>query len=97
MHKFRLNPTVPQVRHWDLSDFDDIHNDPIDHMFATMRDDTAATMFRHRHEWMTLSASRIETVQRARLWRYLTGDDAYDVDYYLGRIERRDALVGDDA
>lgn len=93
MHKYRFNPTTPQVRHWDLSDFTDIHNDPVDHMFATMRDDTAATMFRFRHKWMTISASRIETVQRARLWRYLTGDETYDVDYYLGRIERRDPLA----
>ena len=92
MHKFRFNPSEPQVRHWNLDDFHDVHNEPTDHQFATTGDDTAATLFRHRHPWMTISAGRVEIVQRARLWRYLTGDDAYDVDYYLGRLERRDRL-----
>lgn len=92
MHKFRFNPATPQTRHWDQSDFEAIHNRPDDHSFATSQPDTAATMFRHRHEWMTLSTSRIETVQRARLWRYLTNDQSYDVDHYLSRIDNRLAL-----
>lgn len=93
MHKFRFNPTRSQVRHWDLSDFDELHNTRADHMFATMEGDNAAMLFRHRHPWQTISTSRIETVQRAKLWRYLSGDDGYDVDYYLTRIEQRDALT----
>jgi hypothetical protein len=34
-------------------------------------------------------------VQRARLWRYLTGDETYDVDHYLTRLEGRAALLAD--
>ena len=36
---------------------------------------------------------RLETVQRAKLWRYLTGDPSFDVDWYLTRTERRAALA----
>jgi hypothetical protein len=36
---------------------------------------------------------RLETVQRSLLWRHLTGDSGFDVDWYLTRTERRAALV----
>ncbi len=44
--------------------------------------------------WQKGHEARLELVQRARLWRYLTGDDAYDVDYYLTRLEGRAVLAG---
>ena len=30
---------------------------------------------------------RLEIVNRLRLWRQLTGDDAFDADYWLTRLE----------
>ncbi len=93
MHKTRLNPSVPQVRCWNTADLDELHNPPTDHMFATMQSDSVAHTFRTHHEWHSTTESRNEQVQRALLWRYLTGDDTYDVDHYLTRIEARDALV----
>jgi len=92
MHKFRFNPTVPQVKQWDLAGFDEVHNDASDHMFAHMRTDSVGAILRMWHPWLTVGAHRQETVQRVKLWRYLTGDDTFDVDYYVTRIEQRDRL-----
>ena len=93
MHKTRLNPTVPQVRRWNTSDLDGLHNPPTDHMFATMEADTVAQTFRTMHPWHGTTESRNEQIQRALLWRYLTGDEDYDVDHYLTRLADRDGLV----
>lgn len=92
MGKLRLNPTEPQVRLWDTSDLD-ARNRADDHMFARMDPGTVAATLRGSERWYEPSTHRLETVQRARLWRYLTGDDTFDVDWYLTRTERRAALV----
>jgi Phytanoyl-CoA dioxygenase (PhyH) len=93
MHKTRLNPTVPQVRLWDLSDLDELQNPPSDHIFARMQADSVAHVFRTWHPWMGITDYRNDQMQRARLWRYLTGDETYDVDHYLTRLEGRAGLV----
>jgi hypothetical protein len=93
MHKVRLNPTVPQVRLWNTSDLDELHNPPSDHVFARMMPDSVAQVFRLPEPWMSVTDARNEQVQRARLWRYVTGDDTYDNDHYLTRLEGRAALV----
>ena len=51
-----------------------------------------ASELRRSEDWFEPSVHRLETVQRAELWRYLTGDPAFDVDWYLTRTERRAAL-----
>lgn len=92
LYKIRLNPTRPQVRLWDLGDFAAIQGAPHDHIFATYQDSTAAAMFRAPQPWFEHGASRLETVNRSRLWRYLSGDDAFDADWYLTRTDRREAI-----
>jgi hypothetical protein len=92
MGKLRLNPTVAQVRLWDTSDLAD-RNRADDHMFARTEPGTVASALRRSEDWYEPSVHRLETVQRSRLWRYLTGDDAFDVDWYLTRTERREDLM----
>jgi hypothetical protein len=89
MYKIRLNPTQPQCRLWNTDDFDAVHNGPDDHTFATMRTDSVGQVLRHMQPWQEGHEARYELVQRARLWRYLSGDERYDVDYYLTRMEVR--------
>jgi hypothetical protein len=93
MYKIRLNPRVPQVRLWNTDDLEAVHNDPSDHTFATMRFDSVAQVLRPMQRWQQGHEARYELVQRARLWRYLSGDDRYDVDYYLTRLENRSSLL----
>jgi hypothetical protein len=94
MHKVRLNPTEPQVRRWNTADLDDLQNPPSDHVFARMQPDSVAHVFRTFHPWTSVTEYRNDQMQRALLWRYLTGDDAYDVDHYLTRLEGHVALAG---
>jgi hypothetical protein len=92
MYKIRLNPTVPQVRHWNLDDFETVHGDVHDHIFATYDDHTAAGRLRQAEPWHEAATGRLETVNRSRLWRYLTGDERFDADWYLTRTEGRQQL-----
>ena len=89
--KLRLNPTQRQFRLWDTSDLAD-RSAADDHMFARTNQRTIASRLRGSESWYEPSVHRLETVQRARLWRYLTGDGEFDVDWYLTRTERRAAL-----
>ncbi len=95
MYKIRLNPRVSQVKRWNLADFDRVHNDASDHTFALMRHDSVAQVFRSMQPWQKGHESRYEQMQRARLWRYLSNDQGFDVDYYHTRIEQRDRLAGE--
>lgn len=88
-YKLRLNPTAPQVRRWNLDDFEEVHGSPSDHLFASWDPRSAAALFRTPEPWFELGTGRLETVNRARLWRYLTGDDGFDADWYLTRTEGR--------
>lgn len=93
LYKIRLNPTEPQVRLWDTSDLSERQNPPSDHIFARMQSGSVAEIFRTWHPWMGVTDYRNDQMQRALLWRYLTGDDEFDVDYYLTRLEGRSGLV----
>ena len=94
LYKIRLNPTTPQVRRWDLADFDAVHGKQSDHIFATYDPNSAATAFRTPEPWFESAASRLETVNRSRLWRYVTGDQTFDADWYLTRTEGRQRIDG---
>ncbi len=93
MYKIRLNPAGPQQRHWDTTDLAAMHNGPDDHLFARFRMDSVAGILRTREPWLGEADHRLELANRAALWRYLTGDDRFDVDWYLTRTEARAALT----
>ena len=91
MGKLRLNPTEPQIRLWNTSDLD--HRAAGDeHIFAITEPGSIASILRERQPWYTEPTYRHELVQRAKLWRYLTGDDRFDIDWYLTRQEGRQRL-----
>lgn len=90
MYKIRLNPRVPQVRLWNTADLAALQNDARDHVFATVAPDSVGRILRRRHPWQRGHEERYDLRQRALLWRYLSGDPRFDVDYYLTRVERRD-------
>ena len=94
MYKIRLNPRVPQRLLFNTDDFSAVHNGPEDHTFATMRTDSVAHVLRHMQPWQQGHEARYELVQRARLWRHLSGDEGYDVDWYLTRLESRAGRLG---
>jgi len=77
MFKLRLNPTVRQYRLWDTED---------------VGDPEPQSILRTHHDWYG-NESRIEVVNRIKLWRFLTGDETYDVGYWLSRLENEPEVL----
>jgi len=92
MYKIRLDPSRPQRRLWDTSDLAEMQSPPTDHIFATFDPEKVGMILRHREPWMGEQDHRLELYARAELWRYLTGDDDFDLDWYHSRIEQRAAF-----
>jgi hypothetical protein len=74
MYKIRLNPTVPQVRLWDTAD---------------LADPAVHEELRRRFPWYEEASGRLEIHNRVRMWRALTADPEFDVDYWTTRITNR--------
>ena len=71
MFKLRLNPTARQLGLWDADDIDD---------------PSIPGILSRNHEWYGNDV-RLETVNRIKFWRFLTGDSKFDVSYWLSRLE----------
>jgi hypothetical protein len=71
MFKLRLNPTVRQMRLWNTEDLDS--------------PEISGILFRNHH-WYG-SEDRLEYAQRIKFWRFLTGNERFDANYWLTRIE----------
>jgi hypothetical protein len=71
MFKLRLGPAGPQRRTWDTADLDDPE---------------IGRILSRDHRWYGHEV-RLEIVNRIRLWRALTGNATFDVDYWLTRFE----------
>src|SRR5699024_1593537 len=78
MFKIRFNPTVRQVRLWNTDDIDS--PEVVQELHA-------------RAPWAPYAEARLEYVNRARLWRELTADPLFDLDYYLSREEMRPTTI----
>ncbi len=94
MYKIRLNPQSPQIRRWNLDDYDAVKGEHSDHIFGTYDPRAVSSKFRTPEPWFEFATSRLETLNRARLWRYVTGDETFDSDWYLTRTETREAIDG---
>ncbi len=75
MFKLRLNPMVRQYRLWNT---DDLH-DPV------VRDQ-AAKILKRTQPWHG-QQGRIEQMNRARLWREISGDQEFDTNMYWRRTD----------
>ncbi len=89
MVKVRLHPTAPQVRRWDLEDFtdEDRAQRPIFWQRSARADGDLHDILCEYQPWYEADTARLEFVNRVRLFRYLLGDDTFDADYWLTRLE----------
>ncbi|HEY9291530.1 MAG TPA: phytanoyl-CoA dioxygenase family protein [Microlunatus sp.] len=78
MFKIRFNPTVRQLRLWNTDDIGDS---------AVLKELTTTFGWTHANE------GRLELVNRAKLWRTLTGDQFFDIDNYLTREQLRPQFI----
>ncbi len=87
MFKIRLCPQEPQCRLWNTEDLDG--PEPTADLLDGRADDTAsvAAILTRREPWFEQDTERLEYINRIRLWRHLTGNDTFDADYWLTRIE----------
>ena len=88
MFKIRLNPTERQVRLWDDSDLGNEHYEqrPI-FWTGTGSDNTLHNILMQPEPWFEADTSRLEMINRVKFWRYLLGDDKFDADFWLTRVE----------
>ncbi len=86
MYKIRLNPTVRQLRLWNTDDLDEDTSAHQPIFAGEKRDDVQAILAR-LEPWFEAGDGRLEIVNRTLLWRFLTGDEDFDVHYWLTRLE----------
>ena len=89
LYKLRLNPTVPQVRLWDTSDLTPEAVEPRPIFFVKKRGDPSsiASILTRPQPWFEMDTGRVEYIQRIKFWRFLSGDDKFDADYWVSRLE----------
>jgi hypothetical protein len=69
---------VPQVRLWNTDD---------------LADPAVATELSATFPWYEPATGRLEVHNRVLLWRTLTGDDSFDIDYWVTRVTNRPTLA----
>lgn len=89
MFKIRMAPTERQCRLWDDADIGNDHYEmrPIFWTNPFDQGDPVHQTLMKPEPWFEMDTSRLEFINRVRFWRYLLGDDAFDADYWLTRIE----------
>jgi hypothetical protein len=88
MFKIRMHASGSQVGRWDMSDLtNDRTQRPIFFVKSPSRPDTVAAILTTPEPWFEQDTGRLEYVNRIKLWRYVSGDPAYDADYWMTRLE----------
>jgi len=88
LFKIRLCPTQKQERLWDTQEMTPGPNPrPIFWTDGTRDTTQLETTLMTPEPWFEADTGRLEYLNRIRFWRYITGDDTYDADYWLTRVE----------
>jgi hypothetical protein len=87
MFKVRLNPQVRQYRLWNTDDLDEDYAQNQEIFAGKSDSNDIQSILSKREPWFEAASGRLEIINRIKLWRYLTGDDDFDVHYWLTRLE----------
>lgn len=89
MFKIRVCPTERQSRLWDDSDLGNDHFEqrPIFWTDPSNKGNEVHAELMKPQPWFEADTGRLEFMNRIRFWRYLLGDDSFDADYWLTRVE----------
>ena len=91
MFKLRLNPAVRQLRLWNTDDLDEGYRDHQEIFIGRRGRGNVQDILSQREPWFEEASGRLEIVNRIKLWRFLTGDESFDVHYWLTRLENMPA------
>ena len=91
MYKLRLNPMVPQKHLWNTDDLEEATANKQDPLFEWARaaEDNPIRIMSTPEPWFEYATGRLEFVNRIKLWRHITGDETFDIDYWLTRLENQ--------
>jgi hypothetical protein len=90
MLKIRMHAGGDQRRCWDVSDLPaDRTQRPIFFLKSRPEAGSIESILTTPEPWFEADTSRLEYVNRIKLWRYLTADPEWDADYWLTRLENR--------
>jgi ectoine hydroxylase-related dioxygenase (phytanoyl-CoA dioxygenase family) len=78
MFKIRFNPTVRQVRLWNTDD---------------LADPAVAAELGTWFPWYETATGRLEIYNRVKMWQALTGDDTFDLEYWVTRVANQPQRV----
>jgi hypothetical protein len=86
MFKIRMSPTEPQVRRFDVATLPAAPQERS--IFFKRRQDAESveTILMTPEPWFEQDTGRLEMLARVKLWRRLTGDPAWDADYWATRL-----------
>jgi len=88
MFKVRLNPRVRQYRLWNTDDLAQaVGGNKEIFTRNTNAVEDVQTILSRQEPWFEGAAGRLEIVNRIKQWRFLTGDENFDVHYWLTRLE----------
>jgi hypothetical protein len=87
MFKIRINPGQSQTAQFDLSTLvPQTAQRPIFYVKGPQPHSVEAILMTPE-PWHENDTGRLEFINRIKLWRYITGDDTYDADYWMTRLE----------
>jgi hypothetical protein len=87
MFKIRMNPSVPQVRQWDMATLPAAPAQRPIFFVKSPQPETVESILMTPEPWFEQDTGRLEFVNRIKLWRRLSGDPAFDADHWLTRLE----------
>jgi hypothetical protein len=88
MFKIRLCPTRRQLRLWQDDEASEV-TEPRPIFWTDGRPDVTHLhhILTQREPWFEADTGRLEFINRVKFWRYITGDEHFDADYWVTRIE----------
>ncbi len=89
MFKVRLNPQVRQIRLWNTDDLPADYAAHLEIFAGKSNPEDIQSILSRQEPWFEYASGRLEIINRIKLWRFLTGDDNFDVHYWLTRLENR--------
>ena len=87
MFKIRMNPSEAQRGLWDVGSWYVAETQRPIFYVKTPQPESVESILMTPEPWFEQDTGRLEFVNRVKLWRHLSGDDNYDADYWLTRLE----------